>query len=89
MTDLFQLDFCLDFDDRLRIQKRVKAMNQLPVCATCGSKISNLGFLRKTFDESLDSAKCLPCFLHNHTNVDQDQIDRITKIAEAHGWYKD
>ena len=89
MTDLFQMDFCLDFNDRQRIQKRVSATNQLPLCSACGSKITNLGFLRKKFDEPLDAAKCLPCFLHNYTDADQDKIDRMVKIAETHGWYKD
>lgn len=89
VSDLFQMDYCLDFNDRQRLVKRVSATNTLPVCSACGSQIANIGLLRKKADEPLDSVKCLPCFLHNYTDLDQNKIDLVVELAEARGWYAD
>jgi hypothetical protein len=32
-------------------------------------------------------AMCVPCFLLNHSDVEQDIIDRVVKVGERQGWY--
>lgn len=79
--DLLQLDYTLTYADREKIHDKDI------FCSACESSV-RLSFLRRKEDQPLEHATCLPCFLRNYTNVDQEDIDRLVQIAEKHGWYK-
>ena len=86
--DLFQLQCRLSFEDRMVIMETLKKLNIPHVhCSACESDVS-LGFLRKRHDDPLEEAMCIPCFLHNYTDADQDDIDRMVELANEQGWYK-
>lgn len=85
--DLFQLDFTLSYDDRCKIiEEREKSGAKNVYCSACESPVE-ISFLRRNAGQYLKQAICLPCFLRDYTNVDQEDIDRLVLIAEKQGWY--
>lgn len=88
---LLQPDFVLSYDDRIEIieglKKEGKGNNHV-YCSACSSAVE-ISFLRRAKGEHLKHAVCLPCFLNNHTDADQEDIDMIVKIARKKGWYMD
>jgi len=87
--DLFQSDFALSYADRSEIVENLKKLGGGTIyCSACGSGV-DIVFMRRKHNEPLKHAMCLPCFLQNHTDTDQDDIDRIVKIGESRGWYSD
>lgn len=87
--DLFQMRFCLSRKDRFQIATHLhKHQLDYPCCSACESKVA-ISWLRKMDDQPLQHAMCLPCFLRNHTDLDQNMIDRMVELGEKHGFYKD
>ena len=84
--DLFQMEFTLHYHERITINKKLD--NEAPHCSACESKV-DITWLRKPEGEPLEHAMCLPCFLHNHTDATQAEVDRMVQFGEHHGWYKD
>jgi len=84
---LFQLDYTLSYADRGTLEEMMgkRQVNKV-FCSACSSAVK-ISFLRKLESEHLAYALCLPCFLQNHTNTSQEDIDRVVKIAEEKGWY--
>ncbi len=86
---LLQMEFVLSYDDRMEIIRRLKAKglgNNNVFCSACSSAVE-ISFLRRAKGEQLENSTCLPCFLHNYTDVSQEEIDVLVKIAEEKGWY--
>jgi hypothetical protein len=87
--DLFQMRFCLTREDRTKIIAELqKCQLDHPCCSACDSKVE-ISWLRKLDDQPLHHAMCVPCFLRNNTDLDQDMIDRMVELGEKHGFYKD
>lgn len=87
--DLFVLNCALSYDDRMEIVEKIRRLGTHRVyCSACESSV-DISFLRKTEFEGLHQAMCIPCFLQNHGNTSQDDIDRVVKIGESQGWYTD
>jgi len=57
-------------------------------CSACSTS-TDLSFMRKKPEHGVNSAMCLPCFLHNHTDANPEDIDRMVEIGENNGWYFD
>lgn len=55
-------------------------------CSACG-EYTDLSFMRKTQNEQVEHAMCLPCFLLNHTDTDQEIIDKVVEVGIKNGWY--
>lgn len=86
---LLQMEFVLSYDDRMEIIERLKAKglgNNNVFCSACSSAVE-ISFLRRAKGEQLENSTCLPCFLHNHTDVSQEEIDDLVKVADEQGWY--
>ena len=87
--DLFQMRFNLNYKERRQIIAKLAELGMdYPHCSACESKV-DITWLRKLDDQPLHHAMCVPCFLRNHTDLDQDIIDRMVEIGESHGFYKD
>ena len=87
--DFFQMHYALSWVDRIEVNKRLAELNlQFPCCSACDSQV-DIAWLRKTADQPLHHSKCLPCFLNNHTDAAQEVIDRIVKLGQDTGAYKD
>lgn len=89
LKDLFQMEFVLNLDERMVIINRLKELDRVhPYCSLCSSG-TDIGFMRKPHGAPVEEATCLPCFLQNHTNTEQELIDKIVDIGELKGWYYD
>ena len=89
LKDLFQMNFTLSLDDRMEIiAELAKREMKHPFCSACSSSV-DIGFMRKNPDEELNQAMCLPCFLRNNTDENQELIDKIVEIGTLKGWYHD
>jgi len=89
VRDLFQMANVLSVEDRFEIIGKLKDMDRMyPYCSACSSS-TDIAFMRKLPDEDLNQAMCLPCFLQNHSDANQELIDRIVKIGNIKGWYYD
>ena len=87
--DVFQMDYVLSLDDRMDIISHLKELDRIyPYCSLCSSG-TDIAFLRKAHDAPLNKAMCLPCFLQNHTDTNQELIDKIVEIGQVKGWYYD
>jgi len=87
--DPFKMDCVLSLDDRMEIIAKLQKLEiKYPCCSACSSGV-DIAFMRNQPHEPLNKAMCLPCFLHNHTDTNQELIDRITKIGQLKGWYYD
>jgi hypothetical protein len=89
VKDLFQIEFSLSYEHRVAINEELKKRNmQFPHCSACESAV-DITWLRKTEEEMLRHAMCVPCFVRNHTDYDQRDIDLMVKLGEKNGWYKE
>ncbi len=89
LKDLFMMEFALSLDDRMAIIAKLAELGRkYPYCSACASSV-DIGFMRKTPKEDINQAMCLPCFMQNHTDADQELIDKISKVGELKGWYYD
>lgn len=89
VQDAFQMTNVLSLEDRMEIISKLGELGRMhPYCSACSSSI-DIGFMRKLPGEDLNQAMCLPCFLQNHTDYNQDLIDRIVQIGEIKEWYHD
>lgn len=87
--DLFQRNNVLSMEERMIIIANLGDMDRLhPYCSACSSEV-DISFMRKFPEQHVNESMCLPCFLHNHTNHEQSDIDRIVQIANEKGWYYD
>jgi len=84
--DLFQMRYSLNYKERNVINEKLD--NEPPHCSACESKV-DIAWLRKLVEEPLEHSMCLPCFLHNHTNVSQAMVDRMVRLGEENGMYKE
>jgi hypothetical protein len=85
--DLFQMDSTLTYPDRVDIITKLESRHQSNVyCSACDQPVV-IEFLRKRENDPVHMAMCLPCFLNNHTDASQEDIDRLVKVAEQRGWY--
>jgi hypothetical protein len=81
--------YCLNYKQRVAIIEHLEKLNMsAPTCSACESKV-DISWLRKLDDQPLHHAMCVPCFLHNHTDTDQDMIDKMVQVGEKAGFYKD
>jgi len=89
VKDLFQLDFVLPAELKMEIMENVHKLGMVaPYCSACSSSV-DVVFMRKTPEEHVNQCMCLPCFLLNHTDTDQDDIDRMVELGQSQGYYKD
>ncbi len=87
--NLFQAEFVLSYDDRMKIMEELKKLgSEVPCCSACASDV-DIVFLRRKPEQPLEHAMCLPCFLQNHTDTSQEDIDRMVEIGQSQGWYID
>jgi hypothetical protein len=85
--DLMAVDYCLSGNDKDAINEHLRQVEmQNAVCSACSTE-TDLSFMRKLHDEPLRAAMCVPCFLRNHSNVEQNMIDKVVKVGERQGWY--
>jgi len=87
--DYFQMRYALHYHHRIEINRKLKELNLSSACCSACDSPVDLAWLRKLDDQPLEHSKCLPCFLLNHTDTDQDTIDRIVKLGQDTGAYKD
>jgi hypothetical protein len=85
--DLMAVNFCLSPDDKDAIAEHLRQV-EMPhaVCSACSTE-TDLSFMRKLHDVPLLHAMCVPCFLRNHSDIEQDLIDRVVRVGEKQGWY--
>ena len=89
VQDAFQMTNVLSLEDRMEIIAKLGELERMhPYCSACSSSV-DIGFMRKLPGENLNQAMCLPCFLQNHTDSNQELIDRIVQIGEIKKWYHD
>jgi len=87
--DYMAIDFCLSGNDKDAINEHLRqVMMPNAVCLACSTE-TDLSFMRKLPDEPILHVMCVPCFLRNHSDTDQDVIDRVVKVGEKQGWYFD
>lgn len=85
--DLMATDYCLSGTDKDAVVEQLRQLDMPHVfCSACSTE-TDLSFMRKLHDEPLRAAMCVPCFLLNHSDTDQDTIDRVVKVGEKQGWY--
>lgn len=85
--DYMAVDYCLSGDDKDAIYEHLRQVKmQHAVCSACSTE-TDLSFMRKLNDEPIRHAMCVPCFLRNHSDVEQDIIDKVVKVGERQGWY--
>ena len=88
---LLQMEFALSYDDRMTIMEELGKRglgNNSVFCSACSAAVE-ISFLRRAKGEHVAYSVCLPCFLHNHTDVSQEEIDDLVKVANEQGWYLD
>ena len=89
VKDLFQLDFVISADLKMEIMENVHKLGiGHPYCSACSSGV-DVVFMRKTPEESTNQCMCVPCFLRNHTDASDEDIDRMVALGESQGYYKD
>ena len=89
LKDLFQMEYSLALDDRMEIITKLGELERMhPYCSACSSSV-DIGFMRKPHGADNNQAMCLPCFLQNHSDADQELIDKIVIIGQDKGWYHD
>jgi len=89
LKDLFKIDFTLSLDECMEIISKLTELGRNhPYCSLCSSSV-DISFMRKLHDSNINTAMCLPCFLQNHTDANQELIDKIVEIAKLRGWYHD
>lgn len=81
--DLFLMDYALNKEDRVSLT----GAGAYPTCCSCDCEVE-VAWLRKSEDQPLHHAKCLPCFLLNHTTASTKMVKRVVEIGQKHGFYK-
>ena len=57
-------------------------------CSACDTQIADSNILRKHKKESIHSSMCIPCFLFNNTDMNDDTIQTIVKHLMTHNKYQ-
>jgi len=86
--DLLQAEFVIAPNEKITVMGKLDILHgESPHCSACGHAV-DISFLRKHNDTPVHKAMCLPCFLVNFTNENQNDIDRMVEIGDSQGWYK-